>query len=636
VPAASAAGNVSIINYAYTAAAQPASATAARSALLTFSRGTNSTSCSVTQSAYNLMLPIRFYVDPSLYAQGQTVKATVCYTEAAVTKTHILSSRITVTDSQLTFPVAGRDLKDITISLNWIKVESSADALGDVSLEVNGISEDYEPKGAMTTMLYPKSQQFSASLFLADKVHVRVGAGVANYRAPYIDETTGNWFVWDPVQGKFVDTGQSSKGDNGYSPQVGENGNWWEWDPEQGKFVDTGKKAQGENGKDAHSPYVGSNGNWYLWNDTTQQYEDSGRTSRGDDGNAPYIGSDGYWYEYNASTKQYEKTDVKAQGIDAPRQIYKASPNRPSTPSGMNPSGWLTTPPVIDSSSTLRVTVLTRAYNGAYAWNRFEDGYYISCDELPHNGISVMQFGITCTKAETLSFDYVIGSESNYDFGYIGEIDNTNIDSLWNSSHKYSGSSSGTYSVTVSAGSHTILVGYKKDGSQSVSPDCFKIRVSDNSNNLIWVCTEVLSNGEFDHWSAPTQFSGKDGKDGEPGAPGADGKTPYLADVASSVPHYVYTSESNYDNPSSYYKVVGFYAISGANIRVKVKNLYSEEITLPCDFYTMNSSGQYGPHLGFTLTIPAGTESYYTTTTDSGYFPHILNLLSKILVWRTK
>lgn len=33
--------------------------------------------------------------------------------------------------------------------------------------------------------------------------------------APYIDSTTGNWFVYDAVQGQYVNSGVHAKGDQG-------------------------------------------------------------------------------------------------------------------------------------------------------------------------------------------------------------------------------------------------------------------------------------------------------------------------------------------------------------------------------------------------------------------------------------
>ena len=55
----------------------------------------------------------------------------------------------------------------------------------------------------------------------------------------------GTWEVYVPKEGKYIDTGRTSKGDNGKAPIV-KDGNWWEYDPAKGDYTDTGVKAIGE------------------------------------------------------------------------------------------------------------------------------------------------------------------------------------------------------------------------------------------------------------------------------------------------------------------------------------------------------------------------------------------------------
>ena len=74
------------------------------------------------------------------------------------------------------------------------------------------------------------------------------GTDGSDGHSPYISES-GTWMVWDDDQGKYVDSGDSAKGDDGHSPKI-ENGTWWVWDADQGKYMDTGIKAKGENGLD--------------------------------------------------------------------------------------------------------------------------------------------------------------------------------------------------------------------------------------------------------------------------------------------------------------------------------------------------------------------------------------------------
>lgn len=71
-------------------------------------------------------------------------------------------------------------------------------------------------------------------------------ANEAAGRAPYIDDETGTWFVWDNDKGAYVDTGSVAKGEKGEpgtTPHIGANGNWFIGD------TDTGVTAQGPEGK---------------------------------------------------------------------------------------------------------------------------------------------------------------------------------------------------------------------------------------------------------------------------------------------------------------------------------------------------------------------------------------------------
>ena len=45
-------------------------------------------------------------------------------------------------------------------------------------------------------------------------------AAAAAGRAPYIDEDTGNWFVWDASAGQYVDSGKHAQGETGPTPQI--------------------------------------------------------------------------------------------------------------------------------------------------------------------------------------------------------------------------------------------------------------------------------------------------------------------------------------------------------------------------------------------------------------------------------
>lgn len=68
-----------------------------------------------------------------------------------------------------------------------------------------------------------------------------------NANPPRINQTTKNWEVYVPSQGKYVDTGRTSVGDDGKAPKI-VNGYWYEWDSSKGQYTNTGIKAQGDKG----------------------------------------------------------------------------------------------------------------------------------------------------------------------------------------------------------------------------------------------------------------------------------------------------------------------------------------------------------------------------------------------------
>ncbi|MDY3884097.1 hypothetical protein [Porphyromonas somerae] len=71
-----------------------------------------------------------------------------------------------------------------------------------------------------------------------------------NANPPRINQTTKNWEVYVPSQGKYVDTGRTSVGDDGKAPKIVD-GYWYEWDSNKGQYTNTDIKARGIDGKDA-------------------------------------------------------------------------------------------------------------------------------------------------------------------------------------------------------------------------------------------------------------------------------------------------------------------------------------------------------------------------------------------------
>ena len=100
-----------------------------------------------------------------------------------------------------------------------------------------------------------------------------VGSKENNHLYVYDD----GWNDMGPLRGA---TGPEGK--PGVSPMIGENGNWFVWNPENQKFEDTGSFSGGE------APYIGGNGNWWIGSN------DSGVSATGPAGYSPVLGKD-YW-----------------------------------------------------------------------------------------------------------------------------------------------------------------------------------------------------------------------------------------------------------------------------------------------------------------------------------------------------
>lgn len=111
------------------------------------------------------------------------------------------------------------------------------------NIAISGITKD------ITFRMYAEN---SSGITLVDQETIPVvqdgknGVDGTDGHSPYISEN-GTWMVWDADQGKYVDSGDPAKGDDGHSPKI-QNGTWWVWDAEQGKYIDTGIKAKGEDG----------------------------------------------------------------------------------------------------------------------------------------------------------------------------------------------------------------------------------------------------------------------------------------------------------------------------------------------------------------------------------------------------
>lgn len=106
-------------------------------------------------------------------------------------------------------------------------------------------------KGSKTSITRIKLEKGSiATDWTPAPEDVQAEIDAINANPPRINQTTKNWEVYVPSQGKYVDTGRTSVGDDGKAPKIVD-GYWYEWDSNKGQYTNTDIKARGIDGKDA-------------------------------------------------------------------------------------------------------------------------------------------------------------------------------------------------------------------------------------------------------------------------------------------------------------------------------------------------------------------------------------------------
>ena len=99
----------------------------------------------------------------------------------------------------------------------------------------------------------------------------------------------GYWWEWDASKGKYTNTGIRAEGHDGKDaipPRIASNGNWEFWDGT--KWVDSGRTSRGDDG---HAPKI-IVGYWYEWDNENQRYTTTGIKAQGEDGKSAgdYLG----------------------------------------------------------------------------------------------------------------------------------------------------------------------------------------------------------------------------------------------------------------------------------------------------------------------------------------------------------
>lgn len=136
-----------------------------------------------------------------------------------------------------------------------------------------------------------------------------------NANPPRINQTTKNWEVYVPSQGKYVDTGRTSVGDDGKAPKIVD-GYWYEWDSSRGQYTNTDIKARGIDGKDAVRVrenlmrYSHVANTWFWYPKVTQ-----GRLSKNVSGGVVALtGGDKCTEDYNAESGRYVFVVIDGSG----------------------------------------------------------------------------------------------------------------------------------------------------------------------------------------------------------------------------------------------------------------------------------------------------------------------------------
>lgn len=153
---------------------------------------------------------IRFVLDPSLTGLSWRVRGSYIGTSCYVT-----SEEITPTET-----VAA-------VTLDWSVSADFTTSFGDMQLSLVGSGELGEPVvkfiGDITIRRdYSMSSQALVTINLFEQLMAQANTTISKY--PYVDETTGNWFVWNPTTELWVDTGVHAQGIQGEKGDKGDTG----------------------------------------------------------------------------------------------------------------------------------------------------------------------------------------------------------------------------------------------------------------------------------------------------------------------------------------------------------------------------------------------------------------------------
>ena len=157
--------------------------------------------------------------------------------------------------------VEGATHYEVPIDVKRITQEGWASEAKDIYLYPNTsyVNPDKTPDCGETIFSHVKLERGTvATDWTPAPEDVQAEIDAINANPPRIN-AGGTWEVYVHSVGKYIDTGRTSKGDNGKAPKI-VNGNWYEWDAALGRYTDTGVKAIGTDGKDGTPGRDGKDG----------------------------------------------------------------------------------------------------------------------------------------------------------------------------------------------------------------------------------------------------------------------------------------------------------------------------------------------------------------------------------------
>lgn len=186
------------------------------------------------------------YYTLSFWIKGNGQARFFFYPQCCAESTNSQGGKSTSSDGQSTLSLTDKWQRE------WVTFKTFTNVSGQKNIVVARIANG--ASASVYGVKFEKGNKATDWTEAPEDAEARLNA-VKAIKMPEIDPVTKNWKLWDDQQKKLVDSGLSSKGDNGNSPYISQRTKtWWEYDAEnptaqvQGEkrgYKDTGIKAEG-------------------------------------------------------------------------------------------------------------------------------------------------------------------------------------------------------------------------------------------------------------------------------------------------------------------------------------------------------------------------------------------------------